>query len=265
MKPLLLKSSTPHIDEDLMSMVKTPAQSIYMDNLLLWIMLGWPPTILSLPLLINCHINVEWCASFKVFQYLFKYQMKMSDQSYSFQSTLVIHLMKSSNIKPNDMTVLWKQHYIFFNFTITANKPAIMQLPIHLENQQRNTFDPNDASNDQQALQCHQETPLTQYFVANDFPEAHAIFYKHFPEQFVWMKNGLSEGRYLNLHLLLVACILYIPLMKNYSAYACSLYILRDTNHGKMFVPLTIWDTPIVKQHVLLSIWLKMIQSGQSV
>jgi len=152
----------------------------------------------------------------------------------------------------NSMEATWQ----IFNCPITANKPAIMHLPIHLENQQQITFDPNDASNIQHALQCHQETPLTQYFIANQHSLKHV---QYFTKTF-WnnlygrISNGFCKPIFHNLHPALDIYILYIPLMKNYSVYNYFSYIPRDINHGNTFVLFIVSNIPPTKQHVLLSI-----------
>jgi len=87
----------------------------------------------------------------------------------------------------SSMEATWR----ILDYPIMGNKPAIMRLPIHLENQQQITCNSHNRTNVEEALQWYHETPLTQYFIANQhYPEAHNIFYKNFPEKFAWKNKS---------------------------------------------------------------------------
>ena len=145
-----------------------------------------------LSLLMNCHMNVEWIASLKCIQYLFKYQFKGSDQA-----TITLN---GENDNPDDEVRQYQnKRYVSsmeasfreLQFPQIENKPAILRLPIHLENEQRITYDPSNPEQVQQALQHGHKTMLTAYFEANMvFPEARAVKYKDFPEKFVFQQRN---------------------------------------------------------------------------
>jgi hypothetical protein len=120
-------------------------------------------------------VNVEFCASIKAIQYLFKYQLKVSDQA-------TISLQDDAN--PNEMDVFQASRYVgsmeaiwrIHEFQTVEVKPSIMRLPVHLDSQQRVLFDPNDLELAQEALENAECTPLTHYFKANIKIPKHKTF-----------------------------------------------------------------------------------------
>jgi hypothetical protein len=136
--------------------------------------------------LFNCHINVEFCASIKAIQYLFKYQLKGSDQA---------TISLKDPINPDEISLFQSKRYVgsmeamwrILQFPSVQVKPAITRLPIHLENQQRVLYNPNNRTEAQEALDKAQFTMLTQYFKANqEIPAARNVHYSEFPEKFTY-------------------------------------------------------------------------------
>lgn len=139
----------------------------------------------------NCHINVEFVASIKAIQYLFKYQLKGSDQARISVQADDSHCMDEITVFQNkryvsSMEASWK----ILEFPIVEVVPAIVRLPLHLEDQQIIFFNPTTAQHVEDSLLCNQKTMLTAYFQANiDYKEARNYLYHQFPEHFVYKCN----------------------------------------------------------------------------
>ena len=71
-------------------------------------------------------------------------------------------------------------------------KPAVVCLQVHKEDEQMVTWNNKVAGNLQQVLenQGAWDTTLTAYFKANqEYPEAQELLYQDFPSKFVWKKT----------------------------------------------------------------------------
>ena len=115
---------------------------------------------------LNCHINVEYCSSIKSIQNLFKYQYKGNyhatmqiiqdqhnqDEVQCFLSTIYV----------SSMEAIWR----IFNFDICAVKPSILQLRLHLPQQQTVTFF-HGMDSTISALSKNEHTQLMKYFEMN--------------------------------------------------------------------------------------------------
>ena len=116
------------------------------------------------------HINVEWCASIKAVKYLYKYIFKGVDHStISLQRvTDRVRLDVVSASQQDEIAKFENCRYLgasescwrLFEFPIQQRNPSVECLLIHLPNQQRIVFDPNNA---EQVLQQAQSTKLTAY------------------------------------------------------------------------------------------------------
>ena len=127
---------------------------------------------------------MEYCSSIKSIQYLFKYQYKGNDQAtieiiqdgqnhdevQCFLSTRYV-----SNIEPT-----WR----IFNFDICAVKPSLLQLTLHLPEEQTATFF-HGMDSAMSALSKNEHTQLTKYFEMNLLNHtAQDTFYHDFPKKF---------------------------------------------------------------------------------
>ena len=146
------------------------------------------PYNLMLSVLMDSHINVEFCASIKAIQYLLKYQLKGSDQA-------TISIVAGDDREQDEVATFMSKHYVstmeaswrIFQFPTVAVKPAIIRLPIHLENQQRILYDPTNPVQAQQTLENGKRTMLTEFFQANvEYLEVRSVLYCNFPESFVY-------------------------------------------------------------------------------
>ena len=103
-------------------------------------------------------------------------------------------------------------------FDMVQIKPPVLQLNIHLSEQQLIVYQPNIA-NAEVALQCNVNTPLTSYFHLNYLasksarepsqPNLRSILFEDFPTYFVWSakdhcwslrKRGEQVGRMVSVH-----------------------------------------------------------------
>jgi len=135
----------------------------------------------------NCHINVENCAAFKAIQYVFKYQMKGTDQatiSTGIDDNNRDEVTTYQNKRwLSSMEASWR----ILQFNIVQTKPSIIRLPVHLEREQYVIYNPHNQTQTKKALKDAECTKLIGYFKANvEFENARTVHYKHFPEFFVW-------------------------------------------------------------------------------
>ena len=117
---------------------------------------------------LNCHINVEYCSSIKSIQYLFKYQYKENDQA-----TMQILQDEQNHDEVqcflntryvSSMEATWR----IFNFDICAVKPSVLQLTLHLLEEQTVTFF-HGMDSAMSALSKNEHMQLTKYFATVTF------------------------------------------------------------------------------------------------
>ena len=149
---------------------------------------------------LNCHINVEYCSSIKSIQYLFKYQYKGNDQASmeiiqeEQNHDEVQHFLNTRDV--SSMEATWR----IFNFDICAVKPSVLQLTLHLPEEQTVTFF-HGMDSAMSALSKNEHTQLTRYFEMNLLnPTAKETFYHDFPEKLTWnpsKKRGLYDKEHI--------------------------------------------------------------------
>ena len=120
----------------------------------------------------NAHVNVELYSSAKSVQYIYKYVTKGSDAA-----NIAIQRERGDGPTVRDEIgefqdtrwlgtgeALWR----LFGFPTHHHHPAVYRLPVHLEHQQRMTFNPaRDTVADIQESERLRKTKLTEYFELN--------------------------------------------------------------------------------------------------
>jgi hypothetical protein len=118
----------------------------------------------------DAHINTEYCATIKSIKYLFKYEFKGNDQAtVTFDHD---HAEEENPINRNEIEIFQNKRYVssveacwrLFKFEVCAFKPSIVRLPIHLPEQQRVLYDPNDIDSARRALQNAKKNKINRIF-----------------------------------------------------------------------------------------------------
>ena len=133
----------------------------------------------------QCHINVESVFSLRSIKYIYKYVYKGLDRA-----TLEI------TAEHDEVSLYLDARYItasegcwhLFGFNMHAQKPAVMQLQVHLEMEQVVYYDPKHQPQVAQVLEHQKDTVLTAFFKANQlYPDlARGLLYQEFPQKFTW-------------------------------------------------------------------------------
>ena len=155
----------------------------------------------------QCHVNIEVCQSPTAAKYLYKYVTKGPDRA-----MVAVDLGRSRDEIQNyqDMRSIGSGEaaHRLYDFKIAENKPPVMRLRIHLENEQHITF---VGGHEEQAIEGDRETELTAYFRYNQkekdkqgesFDPALLPLYIEMPEHCVFKnknwkirERGTSTGR----------------------------------------------------------------------
>ncbi|KAE9107293.1 hypothetical protein PF007_g13094 [Phytophthora fragariae] len=117
----------------------------------------------------NCHINVEVCTALTAVKYLYKYVYKGSDKA-----VITVENVQGEShramIEPNEILRYLNARYVspveacmrLLDFSVQGKMHYIVQLTIHLENEQLVTFRSSD--NPDQVLTRGRHTMLTRFF-----------------------------------------------------------------------------------------------------
>ncbi|KAE8986581.1 hypothetical protein PR002_g22315 [Phytophthora rubi] len=144
----------------------------------------------------NCHINVEVCTALTAVKYLYKYVYKGSDKA-----VITVENVQGEShramIEPNEILRYLNARYVspveacmrLLDFSVQGKTHSIVQLTIHLENEQLVTFRSSD--NPDQVLTRGRHTMLTRFFelCASEAPEnqeAKTMVYQDIPKKFRW-------------------------------------------------------------------------------
>ncbi|KAE8962785.1 hypothetical protein PF011_g29255 [Phytophthora fragariae] len=157
----------------------------------------------------NCHINVEVCTALTAVKYLYTYVYKGSDKA-----VITVETVRGEShramIERNEILRYLNARYIspveacmrLLDFSVQGKTHSIVQLTIHLENEQLVTFRSSD--NPDQVLTHGRHTMLTRFFelCASEAPEnqeAKTMVYQDIPKKFRWdaktkrVRNPLSN------------------------------------------------------------------------
>ena len=142
----------------------------------------------------QCHINVESVFSLKSIKYIYKYVYKGGDRA-TVEFSRDHNEVKYYYLDAQFITAseaCWR----LFEFSMHAQKPAVVKLQVHLPNQQPVTYNPQyhpDVADVLAQVQTGQrDSTLTAFFKANQrYPElARNLLYHEFPQKFVWVKSS---------------------------------------------------------------------------
>ncbi len=145
-------------------------------------------------------MNIEVCAHFRCFKYVYKYTFKKPDQTAVAVDEIQAHFAGRL------LSVSEATHRLL-GLTLHKEYPPVMRLDIHLPRQHAIVFDPTaDEETLLQQLQTSSST-LTAWFElnANDV-SARSLLYHEIPEHFVWidntwqrrLRNRVTVGRVYN-------------------------------------------------------------------
>src|SRR6202167_3833817 len=140
---------------------------------------------------LDCHINVEICASVKAIKYIHKYIYKGHDRT-------TLEVTREGQQAINEIKEYVDARYIsaiescwhIFEFPMHAEKPTVYHLAIHLPDQQLVYYNPDDILDEIVDRESSKETTLTTWFKANrDHEEARQTTYQEFPQTWVYDKK----------------------------------------------------------------------------
>ncbi|KAG6617010.1 helitron helicase-like protein [Phytophthora cinnamomi] len=152
----------------------------------------------------NCHINVEVCTALTAVKYLYKYVYKGSDKAVITVET-VGGESNGARMDPNEILRYLNARYIspieacmrLLDFSVQGKTHSIVQLTIHLENEQFVTFRSSD--NPDRVLTRGRHSMLTRFFelCASEAPEnqvAKTMVYQDIPKLFRWDDKAKRWG-----------------------------------------------------------------------
>lgn len=131
----------------------------------------------------KCHINIEYCHTVASIKYLFLYHFKGEDMVTveGLDRADEIHYYASRRYV-SACQAYWRSA----EFDIVKMQPPVMQLPIHLPNQQIVVFSPNRNSV-QNALDRNRRTMLTSFFETMErCPNDRDLKYEDMTERYSW-------------------------------------------------------------------------------
>ena len=158
----------------------------------------------------RCHINVESVYSLKSIKYIYKYVYKGGDRAtveFSRAQDEVKLYLDARYITASEG--IWR----IFEYNMHVQKPAVVHLQIHLENQQNVIYNDLNQPNIADVVQRGaKDTTLIGFFKANtNYPDlASDLLYHEFPQKFVWdaskrlwkpRQRGFAIGRMYYVHL----------------------------------------------------------------
>jgi hypothetical protein len=149
----------------------------------------------------DSHTNLEYCASIKSIQYIFKYVHKEYDcikvdkklgtyQQREGQKPTIEWDEITSHLQGRAPEATWG----IFKFPLSQRSHSIVQLSVHLPREESVFFEPGQEEN---ALirAAMKDTTLTAYFKLNrDNPNARQYFYREIPHHYVF-HNKYSEWK----------------------------------------------------------------------
>ena len=146
---------------------------------------------------VDCHINVEICASVKAIKYIHKYIYKGHDRT-------TLEVTREGQQAINEIKEYIDARYIsaiescwhIFEFPMHAEKPTVYSLAVHLPDQQWIHYNPDDVLDEIVDRESSKKTTLTAWFEANKNHEhARQTTYQDFPRTWVYNKETRKWSR----------------------------------------------------------------------
>ncbi|XP_012837726.1 PREDICTED: uncharacterized protein LOC105958267 [Erythranthe guttata] len=140
----------------------------------------------------NCHINVEICSGVTAVKYLYKYIYKGHDRvavhiSHNDEEMVIDEIKQFQDARwVSAQEAMWR----IFEFNLNEIYPAVINLPLHLPNQQSVTYWTNQNLENILGWDQTSKTMLTEYFsMCAKSADAKKYLYREFPEHYVWDKK----------------------------------------------------------------------------
>ncbi|KAK4394704.1 hypothetical protein Sango_1624700 [Sesamum angolense] len=140
----------------------------------------------------NCHINVEICSGVTAVKYLYKYIYKGHDKiaihiSPIDDENLVDEIKQFQDARwVSAQEAMWR----IFEFNLNETDPAVINLQLHLPNQQSVTYWANQRLDNILRWDHVSKTMLTEYFsMCSKSEDARKYLCREFPEHYVWDKQ----------------------------------------------------------------------------
>lgn len=136
------------------------------------------------------HLNIEVCAHFRCFKYVYKYTFKAPD------STAIAIDEIEAHLAGRLLSVSEAVHRLL-SLSLHKEWPPVVRLDIHLPQQQSMIFDPT-SDEDSLILQSQSSTStLLGYFDLNAADAfARTLQYHEIPEHYVWVNCGWRKRVY---------------------------------------------------------------------
>ena len=135
----------------------------------------------------QCHLNIEVCAHFRCFKYVYKYTFKPPDHTAVTIDEIDAHL--SGRLLSASEAV-----YRLLALPLHKEWPSVIRLDIHLPRQHRMVFDPT-ADEDQllQQLETTTSTLMGWFQLNRDDAFARTLLYHDVPSHYVWDKSQWTK------------------------------------------------------------------------
>ncbi|XP_063912265.1 uncharacterized protein LOC135129114 [Zophobas morio] len=139
------------------------------------------------------HINIEYCNSVKSIKYICKYVNKGSDQaSFGLENDNDEVKLYESGRYISSSEAVWR----ILAFPIHERFPAVFNLAVHLENDQRLYFNPNDFNNVTEKVNNPQKTTLLAFFdLCKTDNFAKTLLYVELPSYYVWKSTKFERRK----------------------------------------------------------------------
>ncbi|CAE1313400.1 unnamed protein product [Acanthosepion pharaonis] len=135
----------------------------------------------------NAHINVEYCHSVRSIKYVCKYISKGTDAA-MFGVRQEGSIDEIQDFLTGRVISIREGPWHIFSFPIHARFLAIVQLPVHLENDELRYFSADTAMD---VAACTKDTTLTAFFkLCRQDEFARSLLYPDVPSYYVWTKKN---------------------------------------------------------------------------